>query len=119
MTTYFFESITAAQALAFNSASDVLIFGNATSTGNKMSVSYVVTPATPLTVATTSITLTDLADGKSVTFGTGIQGLGEGGHNPIFPDGSVLVVDDNVAGNTAAGSAFGDGMFGGDGNDVL
>src|SRR5437660_1541453 len=110
MTTFFFESITAAQALAFNSTTDVLIFVNGTSAGDKMSVTYTVTPATPLTVASTAITLTDLSDGKAVTFGTGVQGLGEAGHtNPIFPDGSTLVVGDNVANDVGAGTAFGDG----------
>src|SRR4051794_16585004 len=99
MTTYFFESITAAQALAFTTA-DTLVFSNTTSSGSKMSVIYTPIPATPLNVASETITLTDLADGRSVVFGTGIYGAGETGRVVIFPDGSNLVVGSDVAADT-------------------
>src|SRR5471032_1248695 len=112
MTTYFFESITAAQALAFTSA-DTLVFSNPTSSGAKMTVLYTVIPATPLTVASETVTLTDPTDGHTVVFGPGIQGAGEAGHVVIFPDGSNLIVGNDGPADTALGTAFNDGMFGG------
>src|SRR6185312_1469220 len=121
MATYFFETITAAQAATFNTAGgDQLVFTNGTSSGAKMTVIY--TQPTPLVPET--ITLIDNSDGRSVTFGPGLQGAGETGHTVIFPDGSNLVVGlDGVApaanDGPVTGTFFGDGMFGGGGDDTL
>src|ERR1700738_1750069 len=107
MATYLFETISASDALLnFNATTDVLIFTNATSSGSKMSVAY--NAATATSAAT--ITITDLVDGKSVTFGPNAAGLGETANNVVFPDGSVLVVDGPSSGS-ATGSAFNDGLF--------
>ncbi|WP_394764127.1 hypothetical protein, partial [Phenylobacterium sp.] len=124
MSTYTFESITAAQALSFNSTGDSLIFNNATSSAAKMSVAY--NAATALTPAT--VTVTDLVSGKIVVFGAGVYDLGNPAHLAlaaptfeIIPDGSTLYVgslgaDSPTAG---AGSAAADGLFGGAGDDSL
>ncbi len=118
MATYFFETITAAQAATFNTGGgDQLVFTNGTSSGAKMTVIY--TQPTPLVPET--ITLIDNSDGKSVTFGPGLQGAGETGHVVIFPDGSNLVVGvDNgrrryprVSGRRHLRVSAADGMFGG------
>src|SRR3954462_13425760 len=105
MTTYFFETITAAQATAFDATTDALVFGNPTSSGSKMTVLYTVIPATPLNVAGLSITITDNADGISKVFSDKAQGLGET-HVAIFPDGSNLIVDSNTTGGTFSGTTF-------------
>src|SRR6476659_1993923 len=67
MATYFFETITPAQALSFTALTDTLVFSNPTSSGNKVSVLY--TPGGPVTVP--SETVTDLVTGRSVVFGPG------------------------------------------------
>src|SRR5262249_24429304 len=112
MATYTFETITAAQALTFDSTGDTLLFTNATSSGSKMTVLYNVATATqPAT-----ITLIDNAYGKSVTFGTGVAGLGEAGHtSPVFLDTSTLIVDSDTSGGSGTGGAGNDGLFGGGG----
>jgi hypothetical protein len=66
MTTFVFETITAAQALSYSSTSDALVFTNPTSTGSKMTVLFTAVPGTATTPATTTVTLLDNADGKSV-----------------------------------------------------
>ena len=117
MATYFFETITAAQALAFSST-DSLVFTNSTSSGAKMTVLY----TAPTALVSETITVIDNADGHSVVFGPGAQMLGEAGHgSAIFPDGSVLIIGADTAGgnDTAAGGGLGDGLFGGSGNDSL
>ncbi|MGZ6016805.1 MAG: calcium-binding protein, partial [Phenylobacterium sp.] len=130
MPTYFFETITAAQALSYNAAADTLVFSNPTSSGSKTSVIY--NPATATSAAT--VTITDLVTGRAVTFdtnigptglpgGTGIQQEGELTNGSIvFPDGSNLVIGSNdpaVTTDSATGTSFADGMFGGDGVDTL
>src|SRR4051812_1953244 len=50
MPTYFFETITAAQALSFNASNDTLVFSNPTSSGSKTSVLY--NPASATQAAT-------------------------------------------------------------------
>src|ERR1700761_2774202 len=116
MATYFFETITAAQALAFNTAGgDQLVFTNPGSHGSAMTVAY--SAGGPTTVPT--VTVIDNIDGKSVVFGTGIYGAGEGAHTVIFPDGSNLIIGDNVNADAATGTSLGDGLFGGGGADVL
>ena len=117
MANYIFETITAAQALAYNATNDTLVFTNPTSHGSAMTVIY--TAGTALTAP--SVTLSDNADGKSVVFGTGIYGEGETGTNAlVFPDGSNLVIGSDTAVDTTSISTTGaDGMFGGGGNDTL
>src|SRR4051812_34536562 len=74
MATYFFETITAAQALGYVAATDTLVFSNPTSSGAKMTVLY--NAATATSAAT--VTLIDNTTGRAVVFGTGINGEGEG-----------------------------------------
>src|SRR4051794_14056697 len=101
MPTYFFETITPAQALTYNAANDTLVFSNPTSSGSKTSVVY--NPGTGTSAPT--VTITDLVTGRAVTFdtnvnaaggitaNTGIYGEGEGANGSIvFPDGSSLIV---------------------------
>src|ERR1700735_666420 len=111
MATFIFETITAAQALAFDAATgDNLVFSNGASHGSAMTISYVA--ATALTPA--EVVVTDTIDGHSVTFGAGVEGLGDPGLGAaIFSDGSTLVVGSNTAGDNATGTALGDAMFGG------
>ena len=114
MATYFFETITATQALNYAAATDQLVFTNATSTANKVSAVY--TPS-----ALSAVTITDLVTGRAVAFGTGIYNEGSTTNGVIvFPDSSNLYVgslgnDTNGGGSTA----LGDGIFGGDGADTL
>ena len=93
MANYLFETITAAQALAFSGATDQLVFSNATSHGNAMAVVYTAGTAT----VPETVTVLDLVDGKSAVFGTGIYGEGaSNGSNTglmVFPDGSTLFVN--------------------------
>src|SRR5579862_2670710 len=124
MATYFFETITAAQALTYSAATDSIVFTNPAATGAKMTVIYNAgTPATPTVPAgSPSVTLIDNVDGHTVTFGTGIYG--EGGLTNgalIFPDGSNLFVGSTGAdaANSTAATTLGDGLFGGDGDDVI
>jgi Ca2+-binding RTX toxin-like protein len=134
MPTYFFETITAAQALTYSAASDTLVFSNPTSSASKTSVIY--NAATPTSAAT--ITVTDLVTGRAVTFDTtaGAVGAGTGGIQQegeltngaiVFPDGSNLVVGSNSTAPAApdvvalgsGATKFADGLFGGDGADTL
>src|SRR4051794_7890396 len=90
MATYFFETITAAQALGYTAATDTLVFSNPTSSGSKMTVLYNAATAT----SAASITLIDNTTGRAVTFGGGIAGEGDAGTTGaiVFPDGSNLFV---------------------------
>src|SRR3569623_1415018 len=106
MATYVFETMTAAQAATYASSTDQILFTNSPSHAYTMSVAFITTgePPSATTLGSTTVTgatLTDLIDGKSVTFGTGI--LGESDF--IFPDGSKLLVGatgvDAVSGTTA------------------
>ena len=85
MATYFFETITAAQALGYTAATDTLVFSNATSSAAKSTVLF--NAATATQAATVS--LIDNVTGKSVVFGLGV--LGEGGFGNgavVFPNAS-------------------------------
>ncbi|MGZ3402080.1 MAG: calcium-binding protein, partial [Phenylobacterium sp.] len=119
MATFFFETITAAQALGFTAATDTLVFSNPTSSGSKMTVLY--NAATATSAAT--ITLIDNADGHAVTFGSGLAGEGDPATTGaiVFPDGSNLFVGTAAADAPSAGTPtlFADGLFGGTGNDTL
>ena len=105
MTTYIFETITAAQALSsFTASSDTLIFTNPTSTANKMSVLY--NAATATQAAT--VTVLDNVTGRSVVFGTTAGGTGVlTDSDAIFPDGSKLFIGstDTTTGDTFSGGA--------------
>src|SRR4051812_38326603 len=104
MSTYFFETITAAQALAYQAlGNDTLVFTNPTSSGAKMTVLF--NPATA--TAPPTVTLIDNVTGRSVTFGSGILGEGSAGNPIVFPDGSNLLVglttdDTNTSGTSGA-----------------
>jgi Ca2+-binding RTX toxin-like protein len=110
MSTYFFETITSAQALAFNGQTDSLVFSNATSTGATMRVTF--NPATALAPAT--LTVLDLSDNHLVVFGAGLENL----RFPVFPNGSALGVS-VPTGEEFTDSALGDGNFGLAGPDTL
>src|SRR6185312_15195348 len=116
MATFFFETITAAQALAFNATTDTLVFTNATSSGTKMSVTYNAATAT----STATETVIDLVTGRSVVFGSNALQLGEAGHTtPVFGDASTLIIGSPAANDTGTIAAASGGAFGGDGNDTL
>src|ERR1700761_4043268 len=109
MANYIFESITAAQALAYQAATDTLVFTNAASHGSAMTVVY--TAGTALTAP--SVTLIDNTDGHTVVFGTGIYGEGEAATGSlVFPDGSNLVIGTDTGSDSAQGTSFADGLFG-------
>ena len=106
MATYFFETITAAQALAFTASSDTLVFGNTTSSGVKTSVVF--NAATATSAATE--TVTDLVTGRSVVFGSLAAGEGHGTNGTlVFPDGTTLKIGRTGAdsGDTTARAMFG------------
>src|SRR4051812_25939707 len=117
MATYFFETITAAQALGFNATTnDILVFSNPAASGAKTTVLF--NAATATSAAT--ITVIDNTTGRSVVFGATLAGEGNpvAGNAVVFPDGSNLFV--GTAGNdtsVAPQTAFADGLFGGAGND--
>src|SRR5690349_16188717 len=120
MSTYFFETITDAQASAFNAASDTLVFST---TGERANITTVRYNAATATSAAT-ITLISGLTGKAVTFAATLAN-DTFGNQPIFPDGSVLFVG-STAGTTfnsttgaPADPGTGDGLYGGDGNDSL
>ena len=120
MATYFFETITAAQALGFTAASDTLVFGNPTSSGAKTSVTFNAATATQGATET----VTDLVTGRSVVFGTGFAGEGDTATltgTVVFQDGSNLYVGTTTTldDTPTASTNFGDALFGGDGNDTL
>src|SRR5215218_8420867 len=109
MATYNFETISAADALTFTT-SDVLIFNNPASSGNKTSVIF--TAQTFTTPA--SVTVTDLVTGRTVVFGPGIAGEGDGATTGqiVFLDGSNLFIGKTTADSpAAAGTALNDGLF--------
>jgi Ca2+-binding RTX toxin-like protein len=110
MATYFFETITDAQAASFDATADNLVFGQTGERANTTTVVYNAATAT----AGASITLISGLTGKTVTF----DAADFAGETPIFPDSSVLFVGD-TNNNTNTGSDGGDGLYGGSGNDTL
>jgi Ca2+-binding RTX toxin-like protein len=109
MATYVFETITAAQALAFGAA-DTLTFSNPAATGAGLRLTY--TPATAISQGTLSVL--SLANGQTVVFGVGLAG----GIRATFADGSFAGVGLPSAGSFQGGPK-GDGFAGSDGPDVL
>src|SRR4249920_879091 len=96
MSTFFFETITDAQAAGFNAGgtTDTLVFGQ---TGERANITTVRFNAATATSAAT-ITLISGLTGKAVTFAATLSSETVG-KQPIFPDGSVLYI-----GTTGAGS---------------
>src|ERR1700704_6651190 len=89
MATYFFETITATQALSYTAATDTLVFSNPTSSGAKMTVLY--NAATATSAAT--ITLIDNTTGRAVVFGSSLAGEGDTTNGAVvFPDASNLYI---------------------------
>lgn len=103
MTTYSFETITAAQALAF-AQSDRLLFSTGTAT--QVSVAFLANGHIAITLG-----------GQTVEFGINISLVGL----PLsFPDHSQLYIGDNTSNLVTFGSGGPpDAAFGGDGNDAL
>lgn len=117
MATFYFENITASQAMSFT-ANDVLLFANSFSSAARTSVIF--KPASPLSPET--ITITDLTTDRSVVFGGGIASHGDinsPGGAIVFQDGSHLFVGGTVDDDPAAATGAGDGLFGGQGDDTL
>ena len=110
MSTYFFESITAAQALAFNGQTDTLVFSTPAATGANTRVTF--NPATATSQA--SLTMLDVTTGHVVVFGVGLEHL----HFPVYPNGSALGIS-GPAGGEFFDSPLGDGNFGLAGPDTL
>ncbi|MBS0362192.1 MAG: hypothetical protein JSR98_12495, partial [Proteobacteria bacterium] len=105
MSTYFFETITAAQALAFNGQVDALVFTNASQTGASERLIF---------NADGTIRVLSNVDGVQATFGSGLAGAAQ----IIYPDGSRMLVGSTGA-DLLTGGALGDGLFGGFGADTL
>ena len=110
MSTYFFETITAAQALAFDGQVDRLVFTNPAATGANTRVTF--NPATATSQA--SLTVLDVTTGHVVVFGVGLEGL----RFPVYPNGSALGVS-IPSGAEFLDSPLGDGNFGLAGPDTL
>lgn len=108
MTTYSFEIIGSADALAI-APSDTLTF--ATGPASAVGVRY-----SPLDL-TLPARIEVTAGGRTVAFGTGLSDLTQNG-GAILPDGSRLFI--GGAGNDSVlGSIGGDGLYGGAGDDTL
>jgi len=103
--TYFFSTMTGAQAAAYSAAVDNLVYDQ---TGENAATTIVA-----LDESTGQITLTSSLTGKSLTFQAGAAG-----EAPIFPDSSVLVLP-AAASSVLTGGATADGLYGGGGSDTL
>src|SRR5262245_37057591 len=120
MSTFFFETITDAQASAYNAATDNLVFGTTGERANITTVRY--NPATATSAAT--ITVISGLTGKTVTFASTLAN-DTNGFQPIFPDGSQLFIGTssgstfNATTGAPADPATGDGLYGGAGDDSL
>ena len=102
MPAYSFQSITAAQAGAYNGGADSLSFGAATAT--QINVAYLSNPEQ------VAISL----NGLTVNFGTGVYG----DLDLSFSNGGLLFVGGPGADSASGGPAI-DALFGGSGNDSL
>lgn len=119
MSTYVFETITAAQALAFDRANDTLVFSYPAATGAGMRVTF--NAAT--TTEPASLSVLSIPGGRTVVFGVGLAG----GADIIFPDGSAFAIGIPGAGSLRggpsddglAGSGMSDILDGAGGDDVL
>jgi Ca2+-binding RTX toxin-like protein len=106
MATYFLETITSAQALNYNAATDSLSFSSATASGGNTLLVF--DPNSP------AITILSTLSGKSAVFGPGLAGETDAD----FADGSRLLIGTN-AGEILVGAATGDGLYGGGGADTI
>src|SRR3989344_5693319 len=109
MANYFLETITAAQALSYNAATEQLAFQDANASASQVTVLYI--PAAGADPARVSLTY----NGVTKIFGTGIYGE----NDFFFTNGSVLFVGDPAGGETQSGASAMDGLYGGDGADSL
>ena len=109
MATYFFETVTDAQASHFNGPTDVLVFGMTGETAYRTSVIFNAATATQ----GRTVTLISGLTGKTVTFDDSLVLS-----HHIFPDGSVLALG-GLGDETLNGTATSDGLYGWDGNDTL
>jgi len=108
MAAFVFETVTAAEAMAYSAAADSLSFQSPDATGAKVSVRFV--PAVDATPEQVALTL----GSQTVNFGAGIYG--EAGIS--FANGSMLFVG-GPGGDTATGGDLADGLYGGQGADIL
>ncbi|HLZ76795.1 calcium-binding protein [Phenylobacterium sp.] len=108
--TFAFETITAAQALAITPADALIFFSNPPNTSIHASAATVIYDSPSL--------VTISVGGHSVDFGVGIEGASLAGHLGFF-DTSSLYIGDTGSNAIAAGATVGSALFGGDGNDSL
>ncbi len=101
MTAFTFQTISAAQALAYNGSADSLSFGALNATTG--SVAYLAPDQIAVTFG-----------GQTITFGPGILG----DRDLAFNNGGTLYIGAPTAENVTA-TASDDEMFGGDGADIL
>jgi len=97
-----FETISAADALAYSAAADTLNFQTISGRAALVTVRYLAGDQVEITF-----------DGRTVVFGSGIYG-----ETGAFPDGSTLFVG-SPGDDGGNGTAFGDGLYGGQGSDAL
>src|SRR5688500_14291058 len=112
MATYFFETITPEQALAYNAAQNTIVFQTPGESARLTTVRY--NAATAVSAAT--VTITSGITNRSVVFGTTANGTGIYGENDfVYPDSSTLFVgttgNDNQPGDFRASSTT-DGLYG-------
>jgi Ca2+-binding RTX toxin-like protein len=103
VTAYTFETITAAQASAYDGASDSLQFQSPTAHGGGATVSF---------GASSQVSI--LVEGRTVTFGAGVLG----DLDIRFSDGGMLFAG-SAGADAVNGQDQGDALFGGTGDDVL
>lgn len=108
MATYTFETIGAAQALAFNSSSDQLVFSTPGTSASNIRVGF--------GQNSEGISITSELTGRSVVFGHGFSSRG----TVTFGDGTTLVLGASPQGTAGADLFIGGGrVSGGAGNDTL
>lgn len=108
MAAYAFETITPAEALAYNGATDDLQFNTPGAFASMARVRYVA--GQNGASDTVDITL----NGRTVTFGVGVHS----DQNLLFPDGTKLFAG-GVGADSVNGTAGADALFGGQGADTL
>ncbi|MFM8374750.1 MAG: calcium-binding protein, partial [Phenylobacterium sp.] len=119
MTAYTFETITDAQAAAFQ-AGDTLTFTNPTLTAQSVEVRF--NPQTggggfpPAPVVPANITL--IVGTTTKVFSTALAGMGGVTGQINLPDGTMLYLGTTGA-DSRAGSALNDALYGNDGDDSL
>src|SRR4051812_30170935 len=120
MATYFFETMTDAQAAAYNPTADSLVFGGAGESAKTTTVRFNAASATQ----GATVSLISGVTGKVLTFAaTGANNVAGGNfllEDVVFPDSSKLFVGgtDTTNGDAVTGSAGTDGLYGNDGADT-